>query len=191
MSRITHNPDIAGYMKSLLPYRWRGATTLDVIELIASFIQPVEDSYEQLRTQLNLNANDYLLDIVGSWVQQFRDADQDSPFRARIIAQIVQNASGGQREDLIEVLNILGAEEIKIWALGGGWLQINYQIVDQPLLDEPQVSQILNSMVTPGAIMVSSYGPRPFGFAGNPSAAGFGVGRLGVNGDCNCGGIEI
>lgn len=192
MSRIEHIPDIHARAVSLTPYFLRGTKTVAFLKSITDRLQPIEDDYQTLRAELSVqDAHDYLLDIVGSWVLQERDGDDDPTFRARVLAQIVVNASGGQREDVLELIRIVRGEGIRLWHLGGGWLQVNYQITSTPVVNENQLAQIIELIIDPGAVMLNSYTERPFGFAGNPLAFGFGVGQLGAAGDCDCGGIVL
>lgn len=191
MSRVEYISNLTERAVELLPWRWRGETTVQLITTIAQCLQPVEDGFKQLREGLGPQGKEYLLDLTGSWVNQERRLDSDQDFRARILAQIVENSSGGQREDILDILRIIGAENIRVWRLGGGWLQVNYQVSGEEVINEDQAAQIIDSVLDPGAVYLSSYGGNPFGFAGNPFASGFGVGQLGVSGVSNNGGIIL
>lgn len=191
MSRVEYISNLTERAVELLPWRWRGDTTVQLITTIAECLQPVEDGFKQLREGLGPQGKEYLLDLTGSWVNQDRRLDSDQDFRARILAQIVENSSGGQREDVLDILRIIGGENIKIWRLGGGWLQVNYQVSGEEVINEDQAAQIIDSVLDPGAVYLSSYGNNPFGFAGNQFASGFGVGQLGVSGVSSNGGIIL
>lgn len=191
MSHVEHISNLTERAVELLPWRWRGANTVQLITTIAECLQPVENGFKQLREGLGPQGKDYLLDITGSWVNQERRLDSDQDFRARVLAQIVENSSGGQREDVLDILRIIGGENIKVWRLGGGWLQINYQVSGEEVINEDQAAQIIDSVLDPGAVYLSSYPSTAFGFAGNSFSNGFGVGQLGISGDTSSGGISL
>lgn len=191
MSNLTYIDDVPAAIIDRLPAFLHGVKTLAVLTSIGNLLQGWEDLYEDLRSVSVQDGTEYLLDVVGSWVDVDRDGDEDPSFRARVLAQIVVNQSGGQRESILQLLRIIRGEKIRFWNLGGGWGQVNYQMASAPVVTEHQAAQIVDLMVNPGAVMTSSYSVKPFGFAGNPNAFGFGAGHLGIAGVSSSGGINI
>lgn len=174
---------VADRLVDQLPHHLRGPKTIALFQAIGRQMQHAEDAAHILRTYLSVqDGYGFLLDIVGSWVKVYREGDTDQDFRARILAQIVADNSGGQREDVLQLLRIIRGSHIKAWHLGGGWLQVNYQMAAAEVVSEAQAAMIINTILDPGAVMLSSYTTRPFGFAGNALAFGFGVGQLGISG---------
>lgn len=153
-----------------------------------TFLQAICDRLQEIEDFLNsiylgrsvLYATGNTLDRVGAMVNQTRVPGQtDDIYRVVILARIAANVSEGTRENIINILRILGATDILIFNLPFAAIQINYRGIT--ILEKSQIIDIIKAGTPPINVEdVSSFTDTPFGFSGDSSAFGFDIGELGL-----------
>lgn len=94
-----------------------------------------------------------------------------------ILSKIAQNHSYSTWTDIYNILGLLGIQNIKTKNIHSQTIEIDYPKID--LLNVDEVKEIIENSTGPVALNISSNDPlKPFGFAGNPKAFGFGEGIL-------------
>lgn len=144
--------------------------------------QQIEDAlYRLISARSVFTATGATLDLTGAMVGQLRsatgpDATDDNAYRALILGRIIVNTSDGEPEPLLSLMRYLGATAIKLKETGNASLSIQY--TGDLLVTGPELIALLEQATVPVRLQVSEYTGPPFGFAGTPGAAGFGVGHI-------------
>lgn len=159
-------------------------TTL--LTAIATQLQELEDEAYNFISILDIkNQTGETLNRIGKLVGEERPltglaATDDNYYILLIYARIAANSSYSRRSDIIAIIKALGGNGIYIQDIYPATIQINYTGIDSDFLTPSQVLDILESGTAPISINISSYEATDyFGFAGDPLAKGFGVGKIG------------
>jgi hypothetical protein len=174
--------------KDRLLYQFRRGTS-DISDLLATFsdrYQGMENVLYDLYFYLNLdNAYGELLDKIGVEHNMPRPitglaSTDDNAYRLLIKAKIAANTSDGLREDIYNILGILGASNIWLQNIYPATIQINYTGISESLIIPSELSNLLESGTQPISINISNYHETEyFAFFGCPGGAGFSNGYLG------------
>lgn len=100
-------------------------------------------------------------------------------YRALLLAEIAANISNGTIEDIFNILKIIGADQIISFDWQPATLQLNYTGII--ILNVNSVNEIIVKSTPPINTLISFYTSNAFGFAGDSSAFGFGVGEFGAS----------
>jgi hypothetical protein len=164
------------------------ATSLTLSDFAAIFmtqLQEVENAAHNLIDQraLVLTVSSDCLDKWGDALSRPRPitglaATDNEAFRALLFAKIAENTSYGTHQDVLNILSTLRALSIIVRDIYPATIEVQYNnsIALLPLAD---VISILKAATAQIDIDASTFTAKPFGFAGDPTAYGFGVGEIG------------
>lgn len=153
------------------------------ITVFANECQRFEDiAFDLIKKRFLANAYGSTLDLIGQSIGQNRPLLSvipmtDDTYRSLIYAKIAENTSNGTREELINILRLLGANDIYIQRIYPASITVN--IRGNVLLPTQEVKKTLERSSLPIELDLVQYYLEPFGFSGDNSALGFSVGVLG------------
>jgi len=155
----------------------------DLITKLTEKVQELENIIFDMAGHLSLaDATGETLERYGELVGQSRPisglaATDDNVYRGLIYGQIVENTSNGTIEQAIAILLSMLCSDIIITEIPHAAAEIQY--TGTPLFTVSEIREILIRATAPIELDVSFYTATPFGFAGDPTAFGFGIGEIG------------
>lgn len=154
-----------------------------LLEIWVNRIQNYENLLFDILEKTNLNnATGKILDLIGKNINLPRPVDgeasiNDNAYKALIYAEIAKNTSNGTNADIENLLRILGATKIYLVDIPQASIQININGV--LLLSIEQIKKAIKKATASIEIELSSFTSLPFGFEGDNTGYGFGVGEIG------------
>ena len=127
------------------------------------------------------NADTWMLDQIGKIVGVARGVLTNAQYRIFIYAKIASNVSYGTLTDVYNVMRALGLGDVKVKNVYPASITVNY-IPNNLVLTCMCIRAILEAATQPIEIDITAHSGTPFGFMGDTSAYGFGVGELGQAG---------
>jgi hypothetical protein len=160
------------------------ANILAVLDAFTAQVQAIEDAFwDQIAGRTVQYATGATLDAVGEMVGQPRsvdgpDATDDDAYRALIYGRIILNTGYGTPETVYSLLRQIGATGAVLQEPGLASLRLS--VIGSLLVNSANLRAILESATPPVALDLSLYdgSGSPFGFDGDPDAAGFDEGEL-------------
>lgn len=159
----------------------------DLIGVFAARAQAFEDiAYPMIEAMYIANATGKTLEMIGENIGQPRPtygpaADDDNAYRVLIYAKIAANTSYGTIPDIYNVLGSLGLGSVRVFDVYPASITVNY-IPNNLTLTCACVRHILVPATPPIGMDITEHSETPFGFEGDPTAFGFGVGEIGAAG---------
>jgi len=131
MTTMTHKTDLVEEAKGRLIEQFRGRTNIEaVIGALAQQSQELEDAAFEVLTETTIaNAVGIQLDSLGSLIGVERGGSLDAEYRLKLQAQVLANTSDGTINELLGVLDALGATSIV--------LTENYPAKVEIVIDDP------------------------------------------------------
>lgn len=180
MENISLNPNVVDDGVGLLLSQFRDQG--NVSEFIAGFLSEVQAAESAIVPAIEAsyiqNATGWALTQIGRLVGVERGLLGDNAYRVLIYAKIAANTSYGAIPDIYNVLRSLGLGSVRVYSKYPASITVNY-IPNNLTLTCACVRHILESTTPPIAIDISEHSDTPFGFEGDPTAYGWGVGELG------------
>jgi hypothetical protein len=105
-------------------------------------------------------------------------ATDDNEYRPLIWAKIAANNSYGLVDDLYNVMGALELTDERLYQVYPASITVNFQPSDV-IRDWLQLRPILSAAKAPVSLDICAHTATPFGFLGDDSAFGFGVGEIG------------
>lgn len=183
MKNIELNTGISDEGVSLLLHQFSShGNAHEFVRAFLSEVQDIENATVPLIAASYLeNAQDWTLDQIGKLVGVERGIKTNDEYRVFIYAQIAANTSYGTLNDVYNILGALGLGDVKAKNVYPASITVNY-IPNNLTLTCACIRMILESATLPIAMDITSHGGTGFGFMGDTSAYGFGVGELGTAG---------
>ena len=183
MQNISFNTNVVDNGVGLLLSQFRDCG--NVGEFVAAFLSEVQAAETAITPIISAmyvqNATGWTLTQIGKLVGVKRGILADDPFRVLIYAQIAANTSYGTLPDVYNVLRSLGLGAVRVWNRYPASITVNY-IPNVLTLTCACVRFILESATLPISMDITEITETPFGFDGDPSAYGLGVGEIGAAG---------
>lgn len=175
--RIT---DHVGEAVDRLAHQFRKPLIEGLVGILASRAQGIEDvAWDLILKRTLQHAEGVTLDRIGAQVGAIpRPLGMDDDEYRGVIIQtaIAVNTSHGTTETVLDLLRLLGADDVAIYETGDYTLLIQYQ--GDLLVDDSGLIGTLIAATGPVAFSLSEVEPGGFGFDGDPDARGFDDGGL-------------
>ena len=174
-------PDHNDQAKARLTQEYKNKSNFN--SLIDIRVNQIQDLENALFTFLEGRQLDFAvgvqLDLIGGLLGQARPFGMsDDIYRGLLFAQIAINTSEGTKENVINLLNLLGAEGLRVFETYPAGIDIQV-IRDTIIIDEALTKNAIIKATAPIEINLRAYNAiTPFGFIGNPLAFGFGAGQF-------------
>lgn len=152
-------------------------------EFYAKDIQRVEDTLFAIWGYTFDNAPAKILELEGSNHHCPRPkigiaATNDDAYRSLIKATIFVTFSTGTYQDIYKILRALGASKIEAYRIPQPKV-LKLQVTGNFIIELDEILKYLIEATAPIQIQIIKFTENyPFGFAGNPKARSFGVGKL-------------
>jgi hypothetical protein len=151
----------------------------ELVEGLGGRWQVLEDLLQTILTSKYIaNATGPDLRKIGADLGVTQTNENDDIYRVFVYAKIAENHSTGSREDIYNVLSLLGLTELRVYDQYPATITVNY-IPNSVILDCACVRAILNASSLPIEIDMTAHTENPFGFEGDTTASGFGIGQIG------------
>jgi len=124
------------------------------------------------------NAEGEALRNIGLDMGVTQTSSDDEIYRVFVYAKIGENRSSGSREDVYNVLSLLGLTQIAQYDVYPATVTVNY-LPNNTTLECACVEAILNASSLQVAYDITAITETPFGFEGDNNASGFGIGQIG------------
>ncbi len=180
---ITQITDHAAAARARLYDQVKTGDFADLVEAKASRYQDLEDALSPMIAERYLDqAVGQQLTNIGAEVGEPRPttgeaATDDDVYRVLIYARIAANVSEGRAVDLLGIIATLGGGSPFIMDVYPASVTINYRASN--VLSCNCISEILRQAAPPVTFDITQHTDTPFGFAGDSSASGFGIGEIG------------
>lgn len=185
MDNLEHITTMADNGVALLLSQFRAQGNVpDVVRALLGEVQALETAITPAAVEVHLaTATGWALEQIGLLVGMPRptygDAESDDDvYRVLIYGQIAANVSAGTLPDLYNILRSLKMTGVRLYEVYPATITVNYNGGDSPLTCGC-IRSILERATPPIDFDITAYTDTPFGFDGDPSASGFGVGELG------------
>jgi len=185
MNGVTQITDHAEAAFNRLLQQFRdGGNFGEMAQTFAARYQGLEDALISLIEGRYLaNATGETLSQIGELVGEPRPsygdaATDDDSYRVLIYGRIAANTSQGRIEDLVRILGALNCTAIRIYQVYPASITVNF-IGNELLNGTERVRDILTLAKASVSMDITNQTESPFGFAGDLSAGGFGVGEIG------------
>ena len=144
------------------------------------------DRWQALENQLQAilisryiaNATGETLRNIGLDLGVTQSSTDDETYRVFVYARIGENRSSGSREDVYNVLSLLGLSELKMYDVFPATVTVNY-LPSASALTCNCIRAILEASSLQVKYDITTITESPFGFAGDNTASGFGIGQIG------------
>lgn len=177
---LTQQTDVNGLAQARFLAQFQGKPLLTgIIAAHCQDYQDLENAFWSILTGAPFpNAVGDALTRWGNAVGEPRiSGESDSAYRPLVQAQIFENASNARAEDVLNIMRALGAVFVRYSSPAAATMLLEYQGTLEAT--DAQLKSFLAAACAPITISVTQYPSTPvFGFAGNPNASGFNVGKL-------------
>jgi len=158
---------------------FRGGSFEDLILGLGGRWQVLEDQLQIILTARYIaNATGETLRNIGADLGVTQSSTNDDTYRIFVYARIGENRSSGSREDVYNVLSLLGLTQIRMYDNYPATVTLNY-IPNSITIGCDCIKAILAASSLQVEYDITAHGSTPFGFEGDSTAFGFGVGEIG------------
>lgn len=161
-----------------------GGDVEQLIRFIGSLFQEIEDLFWDIMIKRRLDeAAGATLDTIGQQFNLTRPLTglvpaSDANYRVLIFAKISEIMSHGTLPDIYNILNALGLGNASVMNAYPAAVVVNYQ-PNGTALTCACMRKILESGTPPVSMDIIEHSSQPFGFLGDTTSFGFGIGKLG------------
>jgi len=188
MSALTKITDWVDKILVNLLFQWksRGAddgTIREMFRDLGGEFQDLEDAiFDLLENRTLANATDNMLERIGESVEEPRPisgaaSTDDDIYKALVYSKIAQNNSYGTQGDILNILCQLFAQNVIITEFYPARLDITYDATNT-FLSASEIKEIIRAVTLEVTLDLTATSSTPFGFEGEPTTFGFGVGEL-------------
>lgn len=159
--------------------KWMG-----VLNALLTECQALESAtIQSIEARYLANSTGWALEQSGNLVGMPRPAygvahTDDNAYRALIYGRIGANVSHGTEEDLLGILRTIQTVSPQIFDLTPATIAVQFQ--PSPIIDRSFIREILKQAKAPVTMEITEITATPFGFAGDNTAYGYGVGEIGA-----------
>lgn len=151
----------------------------ELVEGLGGRWQVLEDVLQTILTARYIaNATGQTLRNIGADLNVTQTSDDDDVYRVYVYAKIGEINSTGSREDVYNVLSLLGLTQIRMYDVYPAAITVNY-IPSAVTLTCACIRAILTASSLPVEMDITAHTESPFGFEGDSTASGFGSGQIG------------